>query len=169
MPVNLRIAIKCGAIIAAGIAIWVLSDHYVLHITRPGSRAAFLTPLVFNLLQLVMLFLGIRARRREDNDKLTLGQGISVGLAISLAYGVFACLFFLGYYLIAGSKILQNEPGYEQPERLVLLKAYAGLFLGALIAGLIYSTVISFALRTVPQEKPHKQSRSQTQRSRRRR
>jgi hypothetical protein len=32
--------------------------------------------------------------------------------------------------------------------------AFAGLFFSALIAGLIYSTVISFTLRTAPQASP---------------
>lgn len=152
----MKIAVKYGLIIAAGVAVWVLTDHLLLHISS-NSKAAFLTPLIFNLLQLVVLFLGIRAWRQQDQGRLTLGQGIWRGLAISLAYAVFACIFFLSFYLLAGSIVLQNEPaasGNDRPERYVLLMAFAGLFFGALIGGLIYSTVISFALRTTPQARP---------------
>jgi hypothetical protein len=153
----MRIAVKYGLIIAAGVAIWVMTDHFLLHISRPGSKASFLTPLFFSFLQLVVLFTGIRARRQENQDKLPLGQGIWSGLAISLAYGVFVCIFFLALYLILGSKLLENEraaSGNNQPEKYVLLWAFAGFFFTALVGGLIFSTVISFALRTRPEYTP---------------
>ncbi len=165
----MRIAIKYGAIIAVGVAIWVLADHYLVHISR--SRVAFLTPLFFNLLQLVILFIGIRVRRQQNKGKLALGQGISSGLAISVAYGVFACIFFLAFYLIVGSKMLENEStgGNNQPERNLLLGAFAGLLFTAVVGGLLYSTVISFAIRPVLPAGTDRQSGSAASRSRRRR
>jgi hypothetical protein len=147
----MRIAIKYGGFIAVGVAIWVLADHLVLHISRPESKANLLTPLVFNLLQFSLLFAGIRAKRLASGGKLTLGQGIMSGLAISLAYFVLASAFFLVAYLVAGSKLLENESpvsGVDQPARYLLLSRFAGLFFGAVVLGLLYSTVISFALRT---------------------
>ena len=146
----MKIALKYGAIIAAGIAIWVVADHFLLHITGPGSKAGFLTPLFFNLLQLVMVFLGIRAKRSEQNGVLPLQQGLATGMSISLVYAVLSCTFFLVLYLIVGSKLLENEPGgpgTSQPEKYVLLVAFAGMFFGALVAGLIYSLAISFVMR----------------------
>jgi hypothetical protein len=166
---GMRIAIKYGAVIALGVAVWALADHYLLHLSRPDSKAAFLTPVLFNLLQLVVLFLGIRAWRHENRDQLTVRQGVWRGLAISLAYGVLACIFFLAFYLIVGSKVLENESGTfgaDRPEKYVLLGAFAGLFSTALIGGLIYSTVISFVLRTTLPASPPR--RPESRRSRRR-
>jgi len=164
----MKTAVKYGLIITLGVAIWVIADHFLLHISASG-KAAFLTPIFFNLLQLVVLFLGIRAHRQENRDRLTLGQGIRCGLAISLVYAITASVFFLAFYLIVGSKALQNEPGAlgsDRPERYVIMQAFAGLFLGALIAGLIYSTVISFGLRPLPQAGSDRQSQSRQSRRR---
>ena len=150
----MRLVLKYGGIIAGGVALWVLADHFILHISRPGSKAAFLTPLFFNLLQLAVIFIGIRAWRSQNQGRLTLGQGILRGLAISLAYAVLASGFFVAFYLIVGRKVLENEPaaiGDDRPGTYVLLGAFAGLFLGAMIGGLIYSTVISYVLKSAPQ------------------
>jgi len=149
----MKLAIKYGAIIAAGIAVWVVADHTLLHITRPGSRVSLLTPIFFNLLQFVVLFLGIRARRLERRGSITMRQGIGTGMAISLAYAVLSSIFFALLYLAIGSRLLENEStpfGANQSEGQVLIGAFAGLFFGALFGGLIYSVVISFALRGDP-------------------
>ena len=155
LAIAMRFALKYGGIIAAGVAIWVLADHFLLHISRPGSKAAFLTaPLLFNFLQLAVIFIGIRAWKTQNQGRLTLGQGIWRGLAISLAYAVLACGFFVGFYVIVGRKVLEHEPGAlgdDHPGTYVMLGAFAGLFLGAMIGGLIYSTVISYALKAAPQ------------------
>jgi|SRR5215470_17572698 len=146
-----KVALKYGLIITVVIAVWVIADHFVLHLSRPGSGLAVLTPIFFNLVQLVVLFLGIRAKRSELRGALNAKQGVISGLAISLVYGLSACLFFLALYGILGPKLLENEPassGNGQPASTVLLVSSAGLLLGALVGGLIYSTVISFTLRT---------------------
>src|SRR5262249_8975726 len=164
----MKTAVKFGLIITVGVAIWVIADHFLLHISASG-KAAFLTPIFFNLLQLVVLFLGIRARRQENRDRLTLGQGIWCGLAISLVYAIGASIFFLAFYFIVGSKALQYEPGgLDRPEKFVLMQAFAGLFFGAIIAGLIYSAVISFGLRTPPQAGAGRKPKSQSRPSHRR-
>jgi len=166
----MKTAVKYGLIITAGVALWVMADHFLLHISADG-KAALLTPIIFNLLQLVVLFFGIRARRQENRDRLTLRQGIRCGMAISLVYAIAAFIFFLAFYLIVGSKALQNEPGAmnpDRPEKYVLMQAFAGLFFGVLIAGLIYSGTISYGLKTLPQAANERQSKSQSRQSRRR-
>jgi hypothetical protein len=165
----MKSAIKYGGIIAAGAAIWVLADHFVLHISRPGS---IVTPLLFNLLQLTVIFAGIRVLRRQNDGCLTTDQGIWHGLAISLAYAVFSLIFFLAFYLIVGARALENEPagsGDDHPPKYVLLGAFAGLFLGAMISGLIYSAVISYALRASAQSKSGRKARPPAARPARRR
>lgn len=169
---QIKTAIKYGAVIALGVGLWVLADHFLLHMSRPGSKTAFLTPLFFNLLQLVVLFLGIRATRQANQGRLTLGQGIGCGLAISLAYAVFALIFFLSFYWLVGSKVLDSDSalsGSDRPDKYVLLAASAGLFFTAMIGGLIYSAVISFALRTTPSAASGSRPRPQVKAPRRRR
>src|SRR5215467_3245804 len=146
----MKSAIKYGGIIAAGVAIWVLADHFLLHISRAGSNTEYLATLFFNLLQLAVIFVGIRALRQENRGRFTLGQGIRRGMAISLAYAVFAIVFFIAFYLVVGRKVLENEPAALGDDHLgtyALLRAFAALFLSAMIGGLIYSTVISYALK----------------------
>ena len=143
-------SLKYGLVITVGIALWVLADRFWMHTSQPGSKARFLTPVVFNLVQFVVLFAGIRAVRLAKGA-LTLRQGFAGGMRISLTYAVSACLFFLGLYLIVGSRLMENESaafGNDRPERYVLLGAFAGVFFSAMIGGALYSAVISFILRT---------------------
>jgi len=147
----MKIAVRYGMVIAAGIALWVVADHFLLHITGPASRLGFLTPAFFNLLQLIVLAFGIRARRSQNSGAMTLGTGIGTGMLISLVYAVLACLFFLALYLIVGPTLLEAEStsfGTNQPQKFVLIGAFGGMFFGALVGGLIYSTVISFIMRS---------------------
>jgi|HubBroStandDraft_6_1064221.scaffolds.fasta_scaffold103186_1 hypothetical protein len=149
----MKLVIKYGAIIAACIGIWVLADHYLLHISQSESRLSLLTPVFFNLAQFIVLFLGLREKRSENRGVLTIGKGIATGLAISLSYAIFASMFFVAFYLAVGSKMLENEStgfGNSQRDSHVLVGAFAGLFFGALFGGLLYSIVISFALRVRP-------------------
>lgn len=68
-------------------------------------------------------------------------------MAISLVYAISACLFFMIEYLVAGPKLLLSEAGPQNgPLWQVAAMAYAGLFFGSLIFGLIYSTLIAFFL-----------------------
>ena len=166
---RMKTNIKYGAIIAAGVVVWVLADHYLVHISR-GSKTGVLTPAFFNLLHLIVLFAGIRALRQANQGQLSVGQGIGAGLGISLTYGVLACIFFLSFYLLAGPKILESEPAANaRPEKYVLLAAFAGLFLGAMIGGLIYSAVISFALSRSSSAGADAKARQKPNASRRRR
>jgi hypothetical protein len=168
----MRLAVKYGGITAAGVAIWVLADHFLLHIGRPGSKTAFLTALPLNLLQLALIFVGTRASRTLNQGRLTLGEGIRCGMAISLAYAVFASAFFVAFYIIVGRKVFVNEPGAlsdDRPEMYVLLGALAGLFLSAMIGGLIYSTVISYVLKATAQPGPGRKIAQRSAGSRRRR
>jgi len=145
----LKLAIRYGAMIAAALAIWVIADHFWLHISQPGSRLSILTPIFFNLAEFAVLFLGLRDRREQLGGRLRLGDGVAAGMAISLAYAIFASIFFGAFYALLGSKLLENEStafGNSQPQSRVLIGAFAGLFFGALFGGLLYSAVLSLAL-----------------------
>jgi hypothetical protein len=94
-----------------------------------------------------MIYLGLKALEREKGDRPTFKEGVKTGVAISLVYGLAASLFFVIVLAVIGGKWLASEPGAATaPIGRVAIQAFAGLFLGALILGLIYSTVISFFL-----------------------
>jgi hypothetical protein len=62
-------------------------------------------------------------------------------------YALTASLFFIVLVAFIGTRWIDNQPGVAgRPASLVLAQAFAGLFIGALVLGLIYSTVISFFL-----------------------
>jgi len=68
-------------------------------------------------------------------------------MAISLVYGISSCLFFFIVFLFVGPRLMANEPmAQNYPMWQVALAAYAGMFFGALILGLVYSTIVSFLL-----------------------
>jgi hypothetical protein len=140
----MKIAIKYGLSITLVIVLWVLVTHFLFPLA-PESKANILAPILFNLAAIVALYLGIKAS--AANVELDFKQGIKTGVAISLVYGLSSCLFFFVLILIVGPQLMGNEPmSQDRPMWQVALMAYAGLFLGALILGLVYSTIISFML-----------------------
>jgi hypothetical protein len=140
----MRIAIKYGLLITLVVVLWVLVTHFLFQLA-PESKANNLAPVLFNLAAMVFIYLGIKAS--AGNDDLNFKQGIKTGVAISLVYGISSCLFFFIMFLLVGPKLMANEPLVENyPMWQVALAASAGMFFGALVLGLIYSTVISFLL-----------------------
>ena len=140
----MKIPIKYGLLTALGLIIWVLLAH--LLITNPRSLVHTLFgPIFFNVLHFAMIFLGIKALERERDAKLTFKEALKTGVSIAFVYALTASLFFVCVVLFVGDKWLAVEPGAATtPTRVLLLQAFAGLFFGTLIFGLIYSTVISF-------------------------
>jgi Na+/H+-translocating membrane pyrophosphatase len=140
----MKIAIKYGLSITLVVVLWVLITHFLFPLA-PESKANILGPILFNLAAIVAIYLGMKARAAEG--ELSFKQGINTGMAISLVYAISSCLFFLIVFLFVGPRLMANEPmAQNYPMWQVALAAYAGLFFGALILGLIYSTVISFML-----------------------
>lgn len=140
----MKIAVKFGLLITLMVVLWVLVAHFLLQLP-PESKANMLAPILFNLTAIVAIYLGIRASA-VDNE-LILKAGIKTGMAISLVYGISSCLFFLIVFLFVGPGLMANEPmSRDYPMWQSTLAGFAGMFLGALIMGLIYSTVISFML-----------------------
>lgn len=142
----MKIPLKYGLVITAVVVAWVLIVRFGLGVGA-DSRANVLAPVLFNLTAIVAIFLGMRARQRENNGRLGFKDGLKTGLAISLVYAVSACLFFMIEYLVAGPQLLLSEGNpQDRPLWQVAVFAYAGLFFGSLFFGLIYSTLIAFFL-----------------------
>ena len=142
----LKLALRYGLLIAAGVMLWSIIAHLV--VTDPTSKVHSLGALTFfNVLQFLGIYLGISALGRELGDRPTFKQGLKMGVWISFVYAATVCIFFLVVILVIGPRWLAGEPGAQvQPMSTVALQAFMGLFFVSMLFGLIYSTVIAFAM-----------------------
>lgn len=143
----MKIPLKYGLIIAVGLIAWVLIARSV--VTNPTSLVHSLGgPIFFNILHFLMIYLGLKELERQKGDRPTFKEGLKTGVAISFVYALAASLFFVGVLAVIGPRWLESEPGAVagQPMWRLAIQAFAGLFLGGMILGLIYSTVIAFFL-----------------------
>ncbi|MEP6569204.1 MAG: hypothetical protein ABJC10_05460 [Acidobacteriota bacterium] len=142
----MNIPIKYGLLITLGVIAWVL----VAHLLVPDPRSPVHNVgagIFFNLLHIAGIYLALHTAKNGAGGELNFKDGIKTGVATALVYAVSSSLFFLVAILTVGSRLMASEPGAESlPVWQVALGAFVGLFLGSLIFGLIYSTVISFFL-----------------------
>jgi uncharacterized oligopeptide transporter (OPT) family protein len=140
----MRIPIQYGLLTALGFIVWVVLAHTL--VSNPQSAVHIPgTPIFANVLHFVMIFLGIKALERERGSKPDFKEALKTGVAIAFVYALTISLFVLCVVLFTGDKWLAVERGAATtPTRVLLLQAFAGLFFGTLIFGLIYSTVIAF-------------------------
>lgn len=141
-----KIAISYGLVIAVIAAAWVILVHTL--VTNLQSIIHTLgTPVFFNIVLFIGIFLGISAFRRQSDDEATFKQSLKTGVWISLVYSLAIALFFAGVLLVIGTRWMGVEPGAQQlPIKLLAVQAFAGLFLGSMLFGLGYSTLIAFFL-----------------------
>lgn len=149
-----KIAIKYGLLITAVLVGWIAIVRFGLGV-GPDSGVNIVAPILFNVTAIVAILLGMSARKRELNGRLSFKDGIKTGMAVSLVYAISACLFFMIEYLVAGPELLMSEGNPQnRPLWQVAVLAYAGLFFGSLFFGLIYSTVIASLLAKRRGEEP---------------
>jgi hypothetical protein len=149
----MKVALKYGLLITLGVALWIIVAHSL--VPNPNSPVHSLGAAVFfNLLEVVGIYFGIKAKGKEVGGALTFKDGLKTGVSIAFVYGLTASLFFVGVIAFLGTKLMNVEPGMTgQPMWKIVLGAFAGLFLGAVLFGLFYSTVISFLLaKRLPRE-----------------
>jgi hypothetical protein len=142
----MKIALKYGLAITLVVVFWIVIVR--LWLGRAGGPAGqIMSGLLFNAAAIVAIFLGMRERKKALGGAMRFKEGVKTGMAISLVYAISSCLFFMIEYLVAGPKLLMSE-ARPQTTALwqVVVVAYAGLFFGSLIFGLIYSTLIAFFL-----------------------
>ncbi|MFN2515790.1 MAG: DUF4199 family protein [Pyrinomonadaceae bacterium] len=140
----MKIALKYGLLITAVVVAWIVIVRLLMGVGA-DSKANVIAPILVNLTAILAIYLGMKTRKNELRGELSFKEGLKTGMAISLVYAVSSCIFFMIEYLVAGPKLLLSEAGPQTgPMWQVAVIAYAGLFLGALLFGLIYSTVISF-------------------------
>lgn len=141
----MKVAIKYGLIITAGLIVWVVVAHTLF--PNPQSPVhSFGAMTFFNLLHFIVLFLGLRAFEREQG-KQSFKDLLKTGVSISFVYAVTAALFFVGVLMVIGPKWLGSRPEVEElAPGLVAVQAFAGLVIATMVLGLIYSTLVAFVL-----------------------
>jgi hypothetical protein len=142
----MKIPLKYGLAVAAGLMAWVLIAHNV--VSNPKSPVHTLVgPIFFNVLQFAMIYLGVKALEHQKRDRPTFKEGLKTGVAISFVYGLAGSLFFAGALAVVGPKWMANEPGAAgTPMWVGILVAFLLFFFGVQFLGLFYSAVISFFL-----------------------
>ena len=142
----MKLALKYGLPVAFVFALAIIIIRFGIGASGNSSASA-IAPIAYNVAAICAIFLGIIRRKNETDGQLNFKDGIKTGMGIVLVYATASCLFFVIEYLVAGPKLLLTEPGAaERPLWQTAVMAYAGLFFGSLIFGLVYSTLISFFL-----------------------
>jgi prolipoprotein diacylglyceryltransferase len=138
----MKLAVKYGLMVTAGVIVWVVVAHLLVRDpaspVHTGGAAVF-----FNLLEIVGLTLGIREKQHEVGI-LSFKQGIKTGVAVAVVYGITVSLFFVFVSVFFPEVLAAKRQTPDQPLWQAALMAFAGLFIGAVLFGLIYSTIISF-------------------------
>ena len=141
----MRLALKYGLMITCVVVVWLFLTHFAFPVAR-DSKLNALGPVLFNLAAIVAIYLAIKAKKGET-EEVTFKDGVKTGLGVSFVYAVSACLVFFILLLIVGPGLLANEPtARNNPRWGDAVGPFLGMFLGSLILGLVYSTVISFFL-----------------------
>lgn len=140
----MKIPLKYGLIAAFGLIIWILAAHWL--VPNPQSKVHTLgAPIFFNVLHFAVIFLGIKALEREQGYKPRFKEALKTGVGIAFVYALTASVFFVAVVLAVGTRWMSSGSGAATtPTRMLLAQAFAGLFLGTMIFGLIYSTLIAF-------------------------
>ncbi len=142
----MKIPIKYGLLITAFVAAWVLIVRSL--VPNPFSFVhSLVTPIAFNVLHFAIIYLGLKALEREKGEPSTFKEGLKTGVAISFVYALTISLFFVGVLVVVGPRWLAAEAGAgNAPISKVAAQAFIALFVGTIVLGLVYSTVISFFL-----------------------
>jgi hypothetical protein len=141
-------ALQYGIFVAIIIAAWVALKHFVLHIDP--ARAALFDIVVFNVAGILGLSLGIRDQRVANGGSLTFGEGVKTGFSIAITYAVLTSMYFAALLLLIGPKIMQ-QAGEAGPNNevtaMIIVQAFAGVFIGLTLIGTILSVVIALLLK----------------------
>ena len=142
----MKLALKYGLLITAGVIAWVVTAH--LLVPNPCSPVHVVGPIVFfNLLEAGGIYFGISDKKKNTAGQLQFKAGLKTGIGIAFVYGICSCLFFLAMIAVLGSTAMCAEAGAAAlPFWKLAGFAFAGQLGGAVLCGLIYSTIIAFVL-----------------------
>jgi hypothetical protein len=138
-----KLALKYGLIITVAAMAWVIIAHWL--VPNPQSPVHSLGAMAFfNIVHFVCIFLGVSEFGRQLGERAIFKQSLKLGVWISFVYAIGSSLFFVIVLVVIGTKWLEREPGAQLPLGLVAVQAFTGLFLGTMLFGLVYSTLIAF-------------------------
>jgi hypothetical protein len=142
--------LKYGLIMSASLVLCLL----MMELTGQNETFENKSPifLIYQfILPAVIWYLGINARKKSQNNKLTFKQGLKEGFKISLVFGITSPFLFLAYYLLINPEILNYvKSAYQMPEAsntTILTIDLFAQFISAIIFGTIYGTIISLFLK----------------------
>ena len=139
----MKIPLKYGLLISVGAMAWVLITHSLVP-NRQSLVHQLGGPVFFNVLQFVMIYLGLKALQHDKGDAPTFKEGLKTGVKISFVYAIVTSLFFVVVLTIVGTKWMANEGAENVPRSRLALVAFVFFFISAMLFGLIYSTVLAF-------------------------
>ncbi|NNE15282.1 MAG: DUF4199 domain-containing protein [Saprospiraceae bacterium] len=160
---KMQTALKWGGIM--GLALTIVSLLlYLSGIVEAGTnKGSTLSTILSYIISIGSIFLGIQAYRKGNNDNLTIGDGVVLGMLIGIVGGVVIALYNALYLTVLDSSALEMikeqamasvgemDPDQEEQAQswinaftslpaicmmLVIMKFFLGLVIG-LISGLI--------------------------------
>jgi hypothetical protein len=142
----MKIPLKYGLMVTLAAIAWVVIAH--LLVPDPHSPVHSLgAGIFFNVVHFAGIYLAIATLKNERRGEMTFKEGLKAGTATAVVFAITFCLFFAVAIFVVGARLMATEPGAEGlPEWQMALGAFAGLGLGTIVFGLIYSTLISFFL-----------------------
>jgi hypothetical protein len=138
----MKLALKHGIAVTLAIAAWVALKHFVLHFE--GPRAQIADMVAFNLVAIVGLTMGIRAKRKANGGWLTFVQGWKTGISIAVTYALLTSLYFVLLLVVVGPKLMQQEGETSY------VKAFAGVSIAFALFGTVFSAIIALVLKRRP-------------------
>lgn len=141
----MKVAIKYGLLITIGVVAWLIIAHTL--VPDPNAKIHNLgAAVVFNVLEAGGIYLGIRDKQRSEANVLGFKTGVKTGIAIAFVYGILVSAFFCLVVLFAPQWMPSQQGAGPQQSGGNIAAAFLGLFIGAMLMGLIYATISSFLI-----------------------
>lgn len=100
----------------------------------------------------VIWYLGIRAKKKSQKNKITYKDGLIEGIKISLTYALISPFIFLLYYLLINPEIVNSVGSAyglsSSSHAVIILVDMLGQVVAATIFGTLYAAVIALFLKS---------------------
>ena len=83
----MKIALKYGLLITAVVVAWIVIVRLLMGVGA-NPKANLIAAILFNVAEIVAILLGMKARKKELNGKLSFKEGLKTGMGISLVYAI---------------------------------------------------------------------------------
>ena len=135
------------ALIMCGVVIVCLATAELSGQTKSPLLAFF--PIIA---QIVIWYLGIREKKRQQKGKLTYKQGVFEGFKMGLAFGIISPFIFLAYYLVVNPSMIETARSlYQlvgQPDGVVIAVDLTIQCISSILFGILYGAIFSSFLKT---------------------